>query len=280
MALKIGSRALHLVPRPYRPLARTTGNVILRSPAIVRGVLYGRRFPASNGSAMTPAPAPAPPPNPLEAYFDSHVEGPGIWKWRHYFEAYHRHLAKFIGREVHVLEVGVYSGGSLQMWSSYFGPHCHLYGVDIQSACRAYENERMTILVGDQADRGFWRHVRATVPQLDVVIDDGGHRPEQQIVTLEELLPHLRPGGVYLCEDVYETFNPFHDYVSGMTHVLNAAQLTPGVTRPHEGLTPNALQNSIHSVHLYPFAVVLEKREAPLGVLTAPRHGTEWQPWL
>lgn len=28
-------------------------------------------------------------PNPLEQFFDSHTEGPGIFKWRHYFEIYH-----------------------------------------------------------------------------------------------------------------------------------------------------------------------------------------------
>ena len=36
-----------------------------------------------------------------------------------------------------------------------------------------------------------------------------GHTPEQQIVTLEEMLPHLRPGGVYLCEDVHGIHHDF-----------------------------------------------------------------------
>jgi hypothetical protein len=54
------------------------------------------------------------------------------------------------------------------------------------------------VFVGDQADRSFWKRVKQEVPNLGVVIDDGGHIPEQQIVTLEEMFPHLRPGGVYL----------------------------------------------------------------------------------
>ena len=52
------------------------------------------------------------------------------------------------------------------------------------------------VFIGDQADRKFWSQFRREVPILDLVIDDGGHEPEQQIVSLEELLPHLRPGGV------------------------------------------------------------------------------------
>src|SRR5262245_54320107 len=75
--------------------------------------------------------------NPLEEYFDSHTQGACIRKWRHYFEIYHRHFRKFVGQNVHVLEIGIYSGGSLEMWRSYFGPQARIYGVDIEEACRA-----------------------------------------------------------------------------------------------------------------------------------------------
>jgi len=30
--------------------------------------------------------------NPVATYFEAHKEGPGIWKWRHYFDIYHRHF--------------------------------------------------------------------------------------------------------------------------------------------------------------------------------------------
>jgi hypothetical protein len=46
-----------------------------------------------------------------------------------------------------------------------------------------------SIHIGDQGDREFWRAFRERVPPVDVLIDDGGHQPEQQIVTLEEMLP-------------------------------------------------------------------------------------------
>ena len=113
--------------------------------------------PADGRAHPTRPGAPLRQPNPLEQYFDSHLEGPGIWKPRHYFEIYHRHFAKFVGREINVLEIGVYSGGSLGMWKEYFGPGCRIYGVDIAEDCRCYEDERTTILVGDQSDRAFWR---------------------------------------------------------------------------------------------------------------------------
>ncbi len=65
------------------------------------------------------------------------------------------------------------------------------------------------------------RTSRKTVPLVDIVIDDGGHLPEQQLVTLEELLPHVRPGGVYFCEDIHYNFNDFAAYVQGLSDNLN-----------------------------------------------------------
>ena len=58
--------------------------------------------------------------NPLREFFDSRrPDQPGIWKWDHYFDAYHRHLSKF-NKPINMLEIGVLGGGSLEMWKGYF----------------------------------------------------------------------------------------------------------------------------------------------------------------
>ena len=172
------------------------------------------------------------------------------------------------------MEVGIYSGGSLDMWKAYFGPKCMVYGVDIQAVCRAYEGERTQILIGDQGDRNFWRDFRERVPHVDILIDDGGHLPEQQIVTLEEILPHMRLGGVYLCEDVCLEHNRFAAYVAGLGQALNAFA-THG-----EKVVPSNFQKAISSIHQYPFVTVIEKTSSPVVQFVAPKHGTEWQPFL
>jgi hypothetical protein len=234
----------------------------------------GYRF----GESLTlPEPLQAEPraQNPLEDYFDRHTVGPGIWKWRHYFEIYHRHFGKFVGREVHLVEVGVYSGGSFGMWKDYFGPGCRIYGIDIEPACRAYEDDQVRIFIGDQADPGFWRDFIEEVPAIDIVIDDGGHRTPQQIATLEALLGRIRPGGVYLCEDAHNPTNPFHDYVDGLSRNLH--EMKRGQTE--HGRRPTDFQQMVHSIHLYPFVTVIERRAEPLESLGSTRHGTEWQPF-
>jgi len=219
--------------------------------------------------------------NPLKRYFLEHHEGPGIWKWMHYFDIYQKHFSKFVGREVHVVEIGIYSGGSLPMWRQYFGDHSHIYGVDIEEACRSYESDRIKVMIGDQADRSFWAEFKKAVPIIDIVIDDGGHLAEQQLVTMEELLPHLSPGGVYLCEDITTVNNRFAAYLQGLSNNLNSASWcslddgTPGIAS-----VTSPFQNAIGSIHFYPFVAVIEKNEQTVSKLISPKQGTVWQPFL
>jgi SAM-dependent methyltransferase len=222
-----------------------------------------------------------PSSNDLRRFFDARKEGRGIWKWNHYFDIYERYFSRFRGTEVRVLEIGIYSGGSLEMWKSYFGPKCQIYGVDIEPSCKACEGDSVRVFIGDQADRNFWKRLRNEVDALDIVIDDGGHQAEQQIVSLEELLPLLRPGGVYLCEDVTGSSNPFTTYVFDMAKQLNA-YTSEASENPERRLVSQAtaLQSAIRSIHLYPYVTVIERTEAPVVELVAPKRGTSWEPFL
>src|SRR3954471_17113318 len=124
------------------------------------------------GAAMAPrfAPtAPAPAANPLREYFEANREGPGIWRWQHYFDIYHRHFARFAGRPVDVLEIGVYSGGSIGMWQHYFGPRARIFGADLMPECERYADVAAGIFIGDQSDPVFWDRVLQRVPGFDIV---------------------------------------------------------------------------------------------------------------
>jgi hypothetical protein len=246
----------------------------------LRGAFRGAEVAASFIAAPSKPADDADAQNPLRAYFDAHDSGPGIWKWLHYFDVYDRHFRKFVGKEVHIAEVGVFSGGSLELWHQYFGPKCHVYGIDLEPACRAYESENTKIFIGDQADRSFWKRFRDSVPPLDIIIDDGGHLPEQQMVTLEETLPYLRNGGVYLCEDIHGVDNRFASYAHAFANSLNQSNWTSNPPGERERLAcrPSPLQEAIASVHFYPFLTVIERTLRPVNELAAPPHGTTWQP--
>ena len=181
---------------------------------------------------------------------------------------YERHLERFVGSAPRILEVGVYSGGSLQMWLDYFGEGTHVYGVDIDPVCRRFASDRVSVVIGDQADPRFWDDFRRDHGPVDVVIDDGGHEPDQQIATLEGLLPHIRAGGVYVCEDIHGALQPFHAYLDVLSH---------GLSDVVAGETPPRLHHHVASVHRYPFAAVIEKPAFGVAAFEAPRHGSEWQ---
>jgi hypothetical protein len=213
----------------------------------------------------------------LRAYFDANEEGHGIFKVLHYFDVYERHFSKFVGKEVHIVEVGVYSGGSLRMWRDYFGEKCTVYGVDIVEECRNYESDGVKIFIGDQQDREFWRDFRQKVPKVDILIDDGGHQAEQQIVTLEEILPHLSPGGVYFCEDVSGSRMKLTAYMNGLQNAMNTADFPEPATNMGK---PTPFQQQVYSIHNYPFVFIIEKRQELLNELAAVRKGTIWNPNL
>jgi SAM-dependent methyltransferase len=220
--------------------------------------------------------------NPLRAFFNARKEGRGIWKVDHYFDLYHRHFERFRDTEVHVLEIGVGTGGSLEMWHQYFGPRARVYGVDIQEACLRYADESTRIFIGDQADRDFWRAFRAEVPTLDIVVDDGGHETLLQTTSLEELLPHLSPGGVYVVEDHTGSTSRFPAYVSGLVRALNAWHGRSDHENPERRKVSQTegFQSLIDSIHSYPFATVIERRPDVLAEFVSAKHGTEWESFV
>jgi hypothetical protein len=256
--------------------ALNTAKVALATP---RMMLAGHRFARQLPAQPLPATEPGDLGNPLEDYFDSVTEGPGLWKWRHYFPIYHRHLHKFVGQDVHLVEIGIFSGGSLPMWRSYFGDGCTVYGVDIEPACSKHQQDGVKVFIGDQSDPAFWQRFLPAVPRIDVVIDDGGHEAHQQIPTLQALLPRMAANGVYICEDIVGRGHQFHSFVDGLTR-----QLSDLDTRPHtEGRIDSAapalpVHQHVGSVHRYPAVTVIEKPDRPVQRFVSEKHGTVWQP--
>jgi SAM-dependent methyltransferase len=265
----LGAVLRSFIERPNESL-----QILRMLPQTLAGSQQAKQWPPiSSGEASRPFAAPA-ESNPLARYFNSHSEGKGIWKVEHYLDVYHKYFAKFIGQEVHVLEIGVFSGGSLEMWKSYFGPKCKVYGVDIREQCKAYAGDGIEIFIGDQADRAFWKSFKEKVPRVDILIDDGGHLVEQQVATLEEMLPHLRPGGIYLCEDIVSIHHAFPAYIHGLLRRLNAFEYRPSDLE----VDATPFQRSIQAIHVYPYVTVIEKSDVPALHFRVPMHGTEWKP--
>ena len=223
---------------------------------VLKDAFFGRR----------PAPAAAAEnENPLAVWCARHAGRP-LYKWLHYLEIYHRHFERYRGAAPVVLEIGVFDGGSLQMWRDYFGPGCRLYGVDVDERCKAYADGDTKILIGDQADRGFLARLRRELPRIDILIDDGGHRMDQQIPTFEELYPHVADDGIYLCEDLHTSY--VKSFGGGFrdpgTFIEFSKRLVDQLNAWHsEGPSEFAVDDftrTAFAMHYYDSVLVIEKR--------------------
>ena len=149
------------------------------------------------------------------ALFLSH-EGRQIHKWTHYFDAYDREFAPYrhgfpesdgSRRPLRFLEIGVAHGGSLQLWRRYFGPDAAIWGVDANPQCAAIDDSDLNVRIGSQADRRFLLGVVSEMGGVDIVLDDGSHRPEDQRKSFEVLFPLVSDGGLYAVEDLHASYS-------------------------------------------------------------------------
>lgn len=130
-------------------------------------------------------------------------------KWDRYFDVYDRHLTKFKGKNITLVEIGVQNGGSIDMWSKFLGPESKIIGIDVDPKCAdlKYDNPNIKIIIGDQASPEFWDSILPDIGQIDVLIDDGGHDMDQQTVTFEKTFPKVNPvDGVFICEDCHTSY--------------------------------------------------------------------------
>jgi hypothetical protein len=201
--------------------------------------------------------------NDLEKYFQSN-SGRLINKWHHYFEIYDRYFSKYRGKEMVFLEIGIFQGGSLQMWKEYFGPKAKIYGIDINPDCKQFEEDQIEIFIGSQSDPVFLEKVKAYIPKVDIFLDDGGHTMKQQIVSFKHLYDHIKTNGIYICEDTHTSYWP--NFGGGLrrrgSFIEYAKNWIDDIHGYHNGSNQRHVNNitkSAKSVHFYDSIVVIEK---------------------
>lgn len=124
-------------------------------------------------------------------------------KYEHYFTEYEDKFKNVNPKRI--LEIGVQTGGSLRYWNNMF-PDCEIIGVDIDKSCLLHSNKskNIKVIIGNQEDPKFLE----TLGEFDIIIDDGGHTMNQQLVTFKTLFPKLSPGGWFVIEDLHTSYWP------------------------------------------------------------------------
>lgn len=172
-----------------------------------------------------------------------------------YFHIYEDLFGSYRGRDIIFVEVGVLNGGSLFMWREFFGPRARIIGIDFNPAAKRWEQDGFEIHIGDQGRPEFWRDLFAKIGKADILLDDGGHTFEQQIVTVCEALPHIRDGGMIAVEDTHTSYFKDFGYPTRYSFIEwtkvivdNINSRFPGINEPFSTLP---YKDSVFSLHFY-----------------------------
>ncbi len=195
-----------------------------------------------------------------------------LHKWVHYFDAYEHHFGRFRGKKPTVLEIGVFGGGSLAMWSEYFGDGANIIGLDINPECKAHEADGIKIYIGSQDDPAVIEAILKENPTIDIVIDDGSHRMDHLVATFGLLYDRISPKGVYFVEDTHTCYWP--EYQGGLNEPNSFMEFTKAkldeinAVHTRGALDVSAFTKSTRSITIYDSICVFEK--APQGQRQAP----------
>jgi hypothetical protein len=130
-------------------------------------------------------------------YFD----GDGCKTWKMY-RLYERCLSQLRDQPIKILELGVFSGSSLEVWNEYF-PNATIVGLDINPVVRDFSS-RISFVQGSQDDTKLLKEIseKFAPDGWDVIIDDASHIGYHTKNSFWYLFQnHLKPGALYFIED-------------------------------------------------------------------------------
>ena len=186
-------------------------------------------------------------------------------KWTHYFDIYESHFKKFKGKKPTVLEIGIFQGGSINLWKEYFKDQVDYYAIDINPLCKSFESENVKIFIGSQEDKSFLESVVASMPHPDIIIDDGGHSMNQQITSFEILFPFLKENGLYVVEDLHSSY--WFNYDGGFTKKTSFIEYSKRIIdkihawhSESERLKPDYYTKNVYGLHFYDSVLIIDKK--------------------
>lgn len=125
-----------------------------------------------------------------------------------YLTYYAQHLPDKCDR---LLEIGAFQGASLRMWKELY-PDAEIVCFDLfldPDNISKDEVEKLGV-TAIQGNQEFEHDLSQIEGVFDVIIEDGSHRSDHQIITLRALWEKVKQGGVYVVEDLHCCNDPFY----------------------------------------------------------------------
>lgn len=186
-------------------------------------------------------------------------------KFHNYTAIYQKYFEPIRHNKLNILEIGVSRGGSLDLWTKYFG-NATVTGIDINKDCVKYESGRAKVRIGNQFDENFLMSVCEELGPFDIIIDDGYHSSDSIIKSFEVLWPSLKFGGIYVIEDIHCVYIQENDkklvsYLSNLLGCINMnGKTNVGDFAKIDKSKLNDYEKTIEFIHHYTSISFLGKR--------------------
>ena len=108
-----------------------------------------------------------------------------------YFGVYDELFSRYRNKDVTFVEIGVLAGGSLFMWREFLGPKARIIGIDLNPNAKKWEEHGFEIFIGSQSDENFWKDFIGKVGDIDVLLDDGGHKKYSFISYVKDMIDKI-----------------------------------------------------------------------------------------
>jgi len=118
-----------------------------------------------------------------------------------YDTVYPKLLSKYVGKKASLLEIGVFGGGSMKAWKNFLVDGI-ITGMDFNAELPGeYEFIRLDVSNKEVLSE------KVKNRKFDIIIDDGSHLLEHQLIAAEVLIDHLNQDGIYVVEDLQSIEN-------------------------------------------------------------------------
>lgn len=186
--------------------------------------------------------------------------------YHNYLQIYEKYFSKYRNSLKTFLEIGLWEGESIRMWRDYFETGC-LVGADILDLSHI-QLPNTQIHICDQSDRKQLEFLASkTFNEYDIIIDDGGHWMHQQQITLATMFKYLKPGGIFVIEDLHTSGNPNYtrtgdtDTLAMLYDFNKTKQIQSNCMTDYEMqyLNDNIAQLNIEMGNVSPIAFIIKK---------------------
>jgi hypothetical protein len=161
---------------------------------------------------------------------------------KNFTKIYESLFLKMKNDPLNLLELGIFHGKSLAMWSDYF-VNGTIHGIDINlkyyyenlsklTNLGAFANNNIKVFKQDITSESF-KELLANLPNFDIIIDDANHNPNVQFNNFNLLFDKLNKNGYYIIEDIVDPvkhmdfFKNLYMCVSNCDYINNKIKKDP-----------------------------------------------------